>query len=71
VFNSALDLKQTAAQVVEYASLLLGLPAFALLVPCRGAADFTVVAAEGLPPEISRLRVAPLELAVLDVKQPG
>ncbi len=71
IFTSVLDLKQTASQVVEYAALLLDMPAFALLFRPDGATDFMVLAAEGLPPEASSLRVRPLEIAALDVKAPG
>lgn len=65
-FTSVLDLGQTAAQIVEYASLLLELPAFALLFRPQGANDFRVLAAEGLPAEIEGMHLGPIELSVLD-----
>jgi serine phosphatase RsbU (regulator of sigma subunit) len=71
VFTAVLDLKQTASQVVEYAALLLEMPASVLLFRPEGAADFVVLAAEGLPREVMDCRVNPLEVASLDVKRPG
>jgi len=71
VFNSVHDLKETAEQVVEYSSLLIDLPAFVLLFRPEGAEDFIVLAAEGLPSEVSMYTVTPIEVAALDVKRPG
>jgi len=70
-FTSVLDLKQTADQVVEYASLLLDIPAFVLLFRPEGAADFAVLAAEGQPTDLSRIYVKPVDLAPLDLQQRG
>jgi hypothetical protein len=66
VFSSVIDLQRVAAQIVEYAALLLEIPAFVLLLRHEGAADFTVLAAEGVPAEVSRLKVKPIELATLE-----
>lgn len=71
VFTSALDLRQTAEQVVDYASLLLDLPAFLLMYRPEGAPHFTVLAQEGLPLEVMRFAATPIEVAALDVRRPG
>lgn len=64
--SSVLDLDIIAAQTVEYASLLLGLPAAALLLRGESETDFAVRASEGLPRRLSRLPVTPIEVAGLE-----
>ena len=64
--SSVLDLGIIAAQTVEYASLLLGLPAVALLFRSESARDYTGLAAEGLPRRIARALVGPDEVAALE-----
>jgi serine phosphatase RsbU (regulator of sigma subunit) len=71
VFSSVIDLQRVAAQIVEYAALLLEIPAFVLLLRHEGAADFTVLAAEGVPSDVSRLKVKPIELATLETGLSG
>lgn len=71
IFTSALDLAQTAAQVVEYTALLLELPAVALLYRHEGAEDFRMIAAEGLPLDVRGLSVKPIEIASLDIEREG
>jgi GAF domain-containing protein len=69
--SSVLDLEVIAAQTVEYASLLLGLPAAAVLIRGEAEADFSMLASEGLPRRLSRLRVTPFEVAGLEVTEPA
>ncbi len=71
VFSSVIDLQRVAAQIVEYAALLLEMPAFVLLFRHEGAVDFTVLAAEGVPAEVSQLKVKPIELATLETGLSG
>jgi serine phosphatase RsbU (regulator of sigma subunit) len=71
VFSSVIDLQRVATQIVEYAALLLEMPAVVLLFRHEGAADFTVLAAEGVPSELSRLKVKPIELATLETGLSG
>lgn len=69
--SSVLDLDVIAAQTVEYASLLLGLPAAAVLFRGEGETDLTVLASEGLPRRLSRLAVTPIEVAGLEAGWPA
>jgi GAF domain-containing protein len=62
-----LDLGVIAAQTVEYASLLLGLPAAAVLFRREVETDFGVLASDGLPKRLSRMRVTSFEVAGLGV----
>ena len=69
-FGSVVGLEETAAQVVDYAAMLLDVPAFVLLFRREGAPDFEVLAAEGLPHGASRLKVTPIELSGLEASRP-
>ena len=69
--SSVLDLDVIAAQTVEYASLLLGLPAALVLFRGEAQTDFAVLASEGLPSRLSRLLVTPIEVAGLEVAWPA
>ena len=69
--SSVLDIDVIAAQTVEYASLLLGLPAALVLFRGEAQTDFAVLASEGLPSRLSRLLVTPIEVAGLEVAWPA
>ena len=71
VFSSVLDLKKSADQVVEYASLLLDLPAFVLLSRLEGEPDFAVLAVDGVPLDTCGFRVTSMELEHFDMRQPA
>ncbi|PKQ29477.1 MAG: hypothetical protein CVT60_05120, partial [Actinobacteria bacterium HGW-Actinobacteria-10] len=71
IFTSVLDLKEAAALVVDYAAIVLELPAFALLFRPEGSASFMVLATEGLPDDADSYCVSPIEVAGLGVKMPG
>ena len=66
--SSVLDLQIIAAQVVEYACLLLDLPAATLLYRTDGDTDYIVLASEGLPANVEHIRVTALELEELEAR---
>lgn len=72
IFTSELDPKWAAAQVVDYASLLLGLPAFVLLFRTDKSSDYAILGSEGLPVDVAELAVKSEALPILEnLTQPG
>ncbi len=69
--SSVLDLNIIAEQTVEYASLLLGLPAAVVLFRGESEMDYRVLASEGLPSRLSRLTVTPAEVASIETSWPA
>ena len=69
--SSVLDVDIIAEQTVEYASLLLGLPAAVVLLRTDGDADYRVLASEGLSIQLSGLPVTPIDVAGLEVTWPA
>lgn len=69
VLTSTLRLDEAARQVVEYGSILTGLRAFILLYRPEGAAEFAVLAGEGVSERVTNCVLEPIEVAAIDLER--
>lgn len=71
LLTSTLGLDEAAQQIVEYACILTGLPTFMLFVRRDDEPVFELRAIEGSVPELTDVRLRPIDVATLDLDRRG